>query len=259
MALGDCPDDDALRDAWDRFCEQLRGAGEQAFKDYNPSNGPQRADAFRFLTQNLGQAFDLALETRNTAYPQLHRFCSPNRKLGCDAADRSYRQAWIDGEHRYRVSGNTGTARFLNFTLQGARPETQPGTGWPSLHEPFGDIPGGRHDLGTAFQVVTGSIKLITQEAADTNAFAVLVNDQVHSGAATCSPASATSRVIRERTGGTGDVDVSVLVDADGLAGRGTTAVTLDPTRVWIFTPRAGEARPSGDHQCSNHPCPQDS
>ncbi len=34
-----------------------------------------------------------------------------------------------------------GTARFLNFTVQGPRPETQPGTDWPSLHEPFGDIP----------------------------------------------------------------------------------------------------------------------
>ena len=25
--------------------------------------------------------------------------------------------------------------------MQGPRPATQPGTGWPSLHEPFGDIP----------------------------------------------------------------------------------------------------------------------
>lgn len=152
MARGDYPDDDALQDAWDRFCKQLRSAGEQVFKDYNPANGPQRADAFRFLTQNLGQAFDLALETRDTAYPQLHRFCTPNRKLGCDAADLSYQQAWIDGGHSYKVSGNAGTARFLNFTVQGARPDIQPGTGWPSLHEPFGDTPQANlfgHDLHT--------------------------------------------------------------------------------------------------------------
>ncbi len=141
MAFGNCPDDEALRESWSQFCDRLRAAGELAFKDYNPANPSQRADAFRFLTQNLGQAFDLALETRDSAYPLLHAFCGPTRKLGCDAADLSYRQAWIDGRHQYRVCGHTGSARFLNFTLQGPRPDTQPGTGWPSLHEPFGDIP----------------------------------------------------------------------------------------------------------------------
>jgi hypothetical protein len=141
MAFGDCPDDAALRQAWGRFCEQLRDAGDKVFKQHNPANALQRADAFRFLTQNLGQAFDLALETRDTGYPMLHAFCTPTRKLGADAADFTYRQAWIDGHHVYRVAGITGSARFLNFTLQGPRLDTQPATGWPSLQEPFGDIP----------------------------------------------------------------------------------------------------------------------
>jgi hypothetical protein len=141
MAFGDGSDDAALRETWHQFCDRLREAGDKVFKDHNPANALQRADGFRFLTQNLGQAFDLALETRNTAFPLLHAFCTPTCKLGGDAADLTYRQAWIDGFHRYRISGNTGTARFLNFTVQGPRPPTQPGTGWPSLHEPFGDIP----------------------------------------------------------------------------------------------------------------------
>ncbi len=141
MAFGDGPDDAALREAWNRFCDQLRDAGDKVFKEHNPANPLQRADAFRFLTQNLGQAFDLALETKDPAYPLLHAFCTPTRKLGGDAADFTYRQAWIDGQHSYRITGNIGTARFLNFTVQGPRPATQPNTGWPSLHEPFGDIP----------------------------------------------------------------------------------------------------------------------
>ena len=141
MAYGDGADDAMLRAAWGSFCDQLRMAGDQAFKDPNPATPLHRADAFRFLTQNLGQAFDLALETRDTRYPVLHHFCTPFRKLGGDAADFTYTQAWIDGQSVYRIHGNKGTARFLNFTVQGPRPETQPGTGWPSLHEPFGDIP----------------------------------------------------------------------------------------------------------------------
>lgn len=141
MAYGNGPADEALRTAWHRFCDRLREAGDQAFKDANPPAPLLRADAFRFLTQNLGQAFDLALETKDPAYPQIHPFCTPNRKLGGDVADFTYRQAWIDGAHAYRITGKRGTARFFNITVQGPRPEKIPGTDWPSLHEPFGDIP----------------------------------------------------------------------------------------------------------------------
>lgn len=141
MAYGDAPADKDLKAAWDRFCERLKQAGMSAFKDTNPAGALQRADAFRFLTQNLGQAFDLALETKDPAFPQIHRFTTPTMKLGGDVADFTYRQAWISGEHAYRLTGRRGTARWLNVTVQGPRPEKIPGTEWPSLHEPFGDIP----------------------------------------------------------------------------------------------------------------------
>ncbi|OBF06540.1 hypothetical protein A5730_14585 [Mycobacterium sp. ACS4054] len=136
MAFGDGPDDAALRSAWAEFCARLRQAGEQVFKQANPPSGAHRVDAYRFLTQNLGQAFDLALETRDTRYPALHTFCGPTRKLGGDCADFTYQQAWIDGQSTYRLTGTRGTARFFNVTVQGSR---RPGPG--VLHEPFGDTP----------------------------------------------------------------------------------------------------------------------
>ena len=161
MAFGDCRDDTALRAAWQGFCERLREAGEYVFKDYNPPTPLHRADAFRFLTQNLGQAFDLAYETKHTKFPVIHAFCTPFCKLGGDNADFVYQQAWIDGDSVYKIRGNRGTVPFLNFTVQGPRPEKQPGTEWPSLHEPFGDIPEANlfgHQLDTAWD---GSFELI--------------------------------------------------------------------------------------------------
>lgn len=140
MAFGDGPDDAPLQDAWSRFCDRLRAAGDRAFKDHNPADPLQRADAFRFLTQNVGQAFDLALETRDTRFPLIHAFCSPTRKLGGDCADFTYHQAWIDGRSLYRITGDRGTARFLNIAVQGARPERM-ANGAPPLHDPFGDAP----------------------------------------------------------------------------------------------------------------------
>jgi hypothetical protein len=141
MAFGDSPVDEPLRNAWADFCRRLQEAGDKVFKNLNPATPLHRADAFRFLTQNLGQVFDLSLETKNTQFPVLHAFCGPYRKLGGDAADFVYHQAWIDGQSVYKISGNRGTARFINFTVQGPRPDKIPGTDFPSLHEPFGDIP----------------------------------------------------------------------------------------------------------------------
>ena len=140
MAYGDSPDDPALRAAWHYFCDRLKAAGDRTFKDHNPADALHRADAFRFLTQNLGQAFDLALETKDTQFPALHAFCTPTRKLGGDAADFVYLQAWIDGQSTYRISGNRGTAPFFNIAVQGGRPERLP-AGHAPLHDPFGDAP----------------------------------------------------------------------------------------------------------------------
>jgi hypothetical protein len=143
VAFGDGERDEALRAAWHEFCDRLKSAGDLAFKDTAPANRAQRADAFRYLTQNLGQAFDLALETKDTRYPAIHPFCSPSRKLGGDNADFVYLQAWIDGASIYRIAGQKGTARFFNITVQGPRPERDVyyGADYPNLHEPFGDTP----------------------------------------------------------------------------------------------------------------------
>lgn len=140
MAYGDGPADEALHTAWNRFCDRLRQAGDKVFKDANPPAPILRADAYRFLTQNLGQAFDLALETRDPAYPQIHYFTTPTMKLGGDVADFTYRQAWISGDYVYKITGRKGTARWFNLTVQGPRPDVT-ASGAPSLHEPFGDIP----------------------------------------------------------------------------------------------------------------------
>ena len=161
MAFRDSPDDQALSDAWAPVLRPAEVGRGRVFKDYNPPTPVQRADAFRFLTQNLGQAFDLALETQATpAIRSMHDFCNPHRKLGGDCADFAYHQAWIDGQSVYKISGNRGTCRFLNITVQGPRPAKQPGTEFRSLHEPFGDIPEANlfgHQLETAWD---GSFEL---------------------------------------------------------------------------------------------------
>jgi hypothetical protein len=142
MAYGDSPYDKELKAAWAQFCDRLKAAGDLVFKDFNPPTARQRVDGYRYLAQNLGQAFDLALETRNTKYPSLYPFVTPTRKLGSDNADCIYIQAWIDGESVYKISGKKGSARVANITVQGPRSaKAYGGTATKILHDPFGDTP----------------------------------------------------------------------------------------------------------------------
>jgi hypothetical protein len=141
MAYGDSAVDKDLKAAWAAFCDRLKEAGDLVFKDCNPATPLQRVDGFRYLTQNLSQAFDLALETKDPKHPALHVFCSPTRKLGSDNADCIYIQAWIDGESVYKISGKKGSCRMWNVTVQGPRSNTAYGTEARTLHEPFGDTP----------------------------------------------------------------------------------------------------------------------
>jgi hypothetical protein len=140
------------------------------------------------LTQNLGQAFPLALETKDPAFPQIHYFTHPAMKLGGDVADFTYRQAWISGEYAYKVTGKRGTARWFNLTVQGPKPDKIPGTDFAPLHEPFGDVPecnifghqieadaegnfelfiGGPERPGNWLPTTPGSRKLFIREAFD--------------------------------------------------------------------------------------------
>src|SRR5580704_14145015 len=166
MATGDSPYDRELTAAWVAFCDRLKAAGERVFKDLNPPTALQRVDGFRYLTQNLSQAFDLALETKDPKFPALFAFCSPTRKLGSDNADCVYLQAWIDGTSVYKLSGIKGTARMWNVTAQGPRSMTAYGHNTRILHEPFGDTPEANifgHELITnwdgSFELLIGGEK----------------------------------------------------------------------------------------------------
>jgi hypothetical protein len=133
MAFQDNPVDGQLNEGWLTFCERIKDASEYIYKDASGATECERTNAFRYLTQNLSQAFDIFLENRDTLNPTIHAFCGPTRKLGCDNADCIYLQSWINDTDTYKISGHIGTAKMFNIALQGE---------WAGLlHEPFGDVP----------------------------------------------------------------------------------------------------------------------
>jgi hypothetical protein len=243
MAFGDYRGDAALRAAWKDFCQRLEAAGDKVFKDYNPATSVNRADGFRFMAQNLGQAFDLGFETKDPRWPEIHPFNTPFCHLGGDAADFTYQQAWIDGACEYRITGNRGTAPFLNFTVYGPHLERQPGTGWPTLHEPFGDVPeanifGQQIETGWdgSFELWVGGPKREKNWLPTTPASRKLF---IRQGFDKWTELPVTMRI--ERVGGEGSRPLPTaedMVEAIGWAGRFMSGLMNDwPDHPYQYTP----------------------
>ena len=114
---GDCPEDEELRGIWRDFCARLSEAGELIFDDSAPAAALDRAEGLRFIARNIPLALAFEMENNDPRHPELMRYFHPTLKQGGDNGDAVYLGAPIDGEHRYRISGSRGDARYLAFTV----------------------------------------------------------------------------------------------------------------------------------------------
>ena len=109
--------DTALREAWHRFCDQLKAAGDVAFRSSAPRGAVDRAAGVRLLSRNIALALAFELENRDPQHPELLHYFDPLRKQGGDNTDALYVGAPINGTDTYRVSGRRGTARYFGVTV----------------------------------------------------------------------------------------------------------------------------------------------
>jgi hypothetical protein len=109
--------DAALRDAWRRFCDELKAAGDIAFRDGAASGPADRAAGVRLLSRNIALALAFELENKDPLHPELLHYFDPVRKQGGDNTDALYVGAPINGTDTYRVSGNRGSARYFGVTV----------------------------------------------------------------------------------------------------------------------------------------------
>lgn len=115
--FGDNPNDAALKESWDDFCDQLKGAAELVFRDSTPSTDIERAKGFRLLARNIALGLQFNLENNDPDFPELLHYFDPLRKQGGDNTDALYVGAPINGQHTYRITGNRGTARYFAVTV----------------------------------------------------------------------------------------------------------------------------------------------
>jgi hypothetical protein len=118
LAFGDTNYDQALKQAWYDYCEELKRSADDLFRDPIRIGSPShRAEAFRYLTQAVNQGLLWAVE--NETMPRhpwlLALFNQVKKQAGDKSMSRDY-GAYVDGTYDYRIIGQRGSARWIALT-----------------------------------------------------------------------------------------------------------------------------------------------
>jgi hypothetical protein len=108
--------DELLWSAWVGFCDQLKDAGRLVFDHDAPVNEQNRAAGFEYLARYLPKALDVVFN-RDPLHPQLFWLQTPTSKSFGDNPDCTYFEAYVDGERDYRLVGNRGSVKWVNFSV----------------------------------------------------------------------------------------------------------------------------------------------
>src|SRR5208282_3548195 len=120
MAYGDTADDEALKRAWEEFCDRIKGASSIVFRDTAPPM--DRATGIQYLSRYISKALAEKFEFADPLYPQFWQLQTPTNKSFGDNPDCTYHLAAIDSEHEYRIVGNRGTVSWVSFIVRGVEP-----------------------------------------------------------------------------------------------------------------------------------------
>jgi hypothetical protein len=110
--------DDELREAWNEFCERLKGAAELVFRPEAPKTELDAAWGIRYLSRYIARALDEELEFHDPLFPQLWILQRPTSKTFGDNPDCIYLVAMLEGSQTYRVTGNRGSVPWVRFNVR---------------------------------------------------------------------------------------------------------------------------------------------
>jgi hypothetical protein len=118
MAFGDTDKDQALKDAWVRYCDELKGCADDLFRDgFKVTSPDQRAEAFRYMAQSVYQGLVWHIENEQMAHhPWLHQCFNPLMKQAGDKSMAKEYGAYLQPGGEYRIRGERGTSRWIVLT-----------------------------------------------------------------------------------------------------------------------------------------------
>jgi hypothetical protein len=109
----------ASGDAWDDYCEGLKQAGKDIFRDLAPKDPIDLAEGHRYLTRAVRFGLTHIMEAGDPRLPYFFPSLCEHLKSGWDNPDNHHSNAYINGNYDYKVSGTRGDAHYLSFAVYG--------------------------------------------------------------------------------------------------------------------------------------------
>jgi len=109
--------------AWEAFCDAVKDGGVAILRSHPREHEIDRAEALRYLADELAAAIQRSLDDAALEAPVLRIGATSQRKWGLDGADAKYQNARIDGNGRYRLTGTLGGARIVAVQTASEREE----------------------------------------------------------------------------------------------------------------------------------------
>jgi len=119
---------------WERFCDELKGAGRILGRPTTPDDELTVAEGVRHLTRLLRMGLEGNVETFGPRYPVLTRLLDDTKKFGCDNPDTIYASSALDPAATYRITGRRGSVDYLSFTTMAGERGQARRTGFLDSH-----------------------------------------------------------------------------------------------------------------------------
>ncbi|MDG2307504.1 MAG: hypothetical protein P8R42_23200 [Candidatus Binatia bacterium] len=102
---------------WREFIAALEGLGSLVLADDVPARPQDRAEGWRYLLRFLGSGIRVVVPAGDPDYPEFCRMIENGMSWGLDNPDCNYSWARVRGDASYRIGGNRGSARHLEFQV----------------------------------------------------------------------------------------------------------------------------------------------
>lgn len=104
-------------DVWRDLLGALEELTSLVVGDDVPSRPQDRAEGWRYLLRFLGSGIHVVIPAGDPDYPEFCRMIENGMSWGLDNPDCNYSWARVHGDATYRIGGNRGTARHLEFQV----------------------------------------------------------------------------------------------------------------------------------------------
>ena len=115
-------------EAWTRFCEDLKRAGDVLLRESTPKDALTQAEGLRYLARQVHVGFENAYELANHDEPRLHPMVGSHKLYEGVTGDCRYHHAYFDGTKTHRIRGFRGDSPLIEVGTYTGKGGFHPGS-----------------------------------------------------------------------------------------------------------------------------------